>query len=162
MVPGLQEYPGTQRGTCSRLAPAGSDPKGPCLSLSVSSSPAQGSEKMPGILPSCLQSHMQMGPCKRGLWHTLDKTLALLGPCETLASSAQEKKMRADSLKKRAQISLRPLQPGLCNPHGSTWAGLGRGGRHGDSESRVAPASTRWGLGSRRPISFLPVHRWVS
>lgn len=46
------------------------------------------------------------GHVNRVFWHTLDRTLGLLGPCETLASSAQEKKMRADSLEKRAQICL--------------------------------------------------------
>lgn len=79
--------------------------------------------------PPCTRSlTYRLGHVSGAPWHTLDRTLALLGPCQTPASSAQEEKMRADSLEKRAQVCLGPPQPGLCLPYSNTWAGPGQAG----------------------------------
>lgn len=74
-------------------------------------------------------------------------TLALLGPCQTSASSAQEKKMRAGSLEKWAQICLGPPPPHLACAPCTAAARLGGVGPREPWWGQVSPASHQLLLG---------------
>lgn len=125
----LRVHPGTQRGACFRLAPVGSDPKSPCLSLSLSSNPAQGSEDMPGsplaslhpIFPSLSQ---ETRPYKWDILSHLGQDPGTPGPMPDsgFLSPREENEGR---LSGETGPSLPVTPTCLCNPHGSTWAGLG-------------------------------------